>query len=284
LKNVQKEKAFYFFTSIGNYSGINASSPREFLQRVKEIEYESVEFHLYRGDFQKWFREVWRFDMLADKIAEKEKQNLKGELLRVQVIEVVSNFLEALKEQTRKWENEANLLVTYDRVNRSPAQYEVKQTLKDVGEENPRFLHSRVRGLFRILIGMNPKEATKKLATLCREEPSKFWYTYNWIPVDEWCPSTLDEMSVIVKKFAKRILPEERWMIRVHKRFYKKYHTQELIEHLAELVDRPNVDLENPKKTIQIEIMGGKAALSLLGPREHLSVNTVKNEILSTKK
>jgi tRNA acetyltransferase TAN1 len=284
LNKIPKGKAFCFFTSIGNYTGEKASSLEEFLERIKEIAYESVEFHLYRGDFQKWFREVWRFDELADKIAEKEKQNLKGELLRVQIIDLVSNFLDVLREQTRKEENEANLLVTYDRVNRSPAQYEVKQALKEVGEENPRFLHSRVRGLFRIRIQMDPKEATKKLDVLCREVPSNFWYTYHWIPVENWCSSTIEEKSEFVKQFAERILPEEGWRISVNKRFYDKYHTQELIERLAENVDRPNVDLENPDKTIRIEIMGDEAALSLLGPREHFSVNAVKNAVLTAKK
>jgi tRNA acetyltransferase TAN1 len=284
LKKVPKEKAFYFFTSIGNYTGKKASSPNEFLERIKEIDYESLDFHLYRGDFQKWFREVWRFDKLADKIAEKEKGNLKGELLRVQIIDLTSNFLEALREQTRKEKIEANLLVTYDRGNRSPAHYEVKQVLKRVGEENPRFLHSRVRGLFSIFIQMDPKEVTKKLDTLCREDPSQFWYTYHWVPVEKWCPSTIKEMSVIVKQFAERILPEERWKISLNKRFYKKYHTQELVEHLAEHVDRPNVDLENPDKTIRIEILGDEAALSLLEPREHFSVNAVKSEVLTARK
>lgn len=134
-------------------------------------------------------------------------------------------------------ENEANLLVTFDRANRFAAQYEVKQVLGEVGEENPRFLYSRVRGLFNIRIKMDPKEAAKKLDALCREDPSKFWYTYHWVPVEKSCPSTIKEMSVIVKQFAERIIPEERWRIRVHKRFYEKYHTSELIELLAQHVD-----------------------------------------------
>lgn len=284
MEKVPKEKAFYFFSSIGTYTGNKAASPEEFLERIKGIEIGSVEFHLYRGDFQRWFREVWRFDELADKIAEKENQKLKGELLRVQVIDLVSDFLEAFGKPTRKGKNEANFLVTYDGVNRYLAQYEVKQVLKEVGEENPRFLHSRVRGLFRILIQMDPKEASKKLDNLCREDISKFWYTYHWIPVDKWCPSTIEKMSEIVKQFAERILPEERWRIKVNKRFYKKYHTLELIESLAEYVDKPNVDLENPDKTIRIEIIGGEAALSLLGRREHFSVNAVKNQVLTTTK
>jgi len=131
---------------------------------------------------------------------------------------------------------------------------------------------------------MEPKEAAKKLDALCRGDPSKFLFTYHWVPVEKWCPSTIKEMSKIVEQFAKRINPKERWRMRVNKRFYEKFHTQELIEVLTKHVDRPKVDLENPDKTIRIEIIGEEAALSLLKPREHFSVNEVKNEILTTKK
>lgn len=289
MKKVPREKAFYFFTSMGNYTGEDASSLEEFLEKVKEIENESLEYHLYRGDFEKWIREVWGLIILAEKISKIKNQNLKGEVLREQIYDLVSNCLEVLKEQApspvrgkvEKVENEANLLVTYDRANPFASQYEVKQVLKEVGEENPRFLYSRVWGLFKVCIGMDPKEAAKKLDALCRKNPSKFWFTYHWVPVEKWCPSTIKEMSVIVKQFTQRIMPEERWRIRVNKRFYPKYHTIELIECLAEHVDRPNVDLENADKTIRIEIIGEEAALSLLRPREHFSVNQVKNEILT---
>jgi tRNA(Ser,Leu) C12 N-acetylase TAN1 len=89
-------------------------------------------------------------------------------------------------------------------------------------------------------------------------------------------------MSEIVKGFAKKIKPNERWRMRINKRFYQKYHTDELIEKLTEHVDRPNVDLENPQRTIRVEIIGGKAGLSLLEPKEHFSANDVKSEILTT--
>lgn len=182
-----------------------------------------------------------------------------------------------------KMEEEANLLVTFDPENLPAAKYELKEMLEEVGEENPEFLHSKVHGLFKLRISLNPKEATKKLDTLCRKDPSKFWYTYHWIPVEKWCPSTIEEMSKIVKEFAKRIAQEERWRMRINKRFYERHHTPELIEQLTRHVDRPNVDLEKPDKTIRVEIIGGEAALSLLKPQEHFSVNDVKDEVLTTK-
>ncbi|MFW6110536.1 MAG: THUMP domain-containing protein [Thermoproteota archaeon] len=178
-------------------------------------------------------------------------------------------------------EEEANLLVTFDSENLPVARYEVKDTLEEVGEEEPRFLSSRVHGLFMLQVDLDPKVATKRLNGLCREDPSLFGYTYHWIPVEKWCKATIKEMSKIVKEYAERIKPGDKWRMRINKRFYEEYHTRELIEELTKHVDKPNVDLENPDKTIRIEIIGGKAAISLLKPEEHFSVNDVKAEILT---
>jgi tRNA(Ser,Leu) C12 N-acetylase TAN1 len=180
-------------------------------------------------------------------------------------------------------EEEANLLVTFDPENFQAARYEAKETLEDIGEGNPQFLHSKVHGLFKLRVHLDPKDVTRELDALCREAPSKFWYTYHWIPVEEWCPSTVAEMSEVVQELAERIAPEERWRMRINKRFYEEHHTQDLIEELTAYVDRPNVDLDNPEKTIRIEIIGGQAALSLLEPREHFSVNDVKDDVLGSE-
>jgi len=126
---------------------------------------------------------------------------------------------------------------------------------------------------------MDPKEVTKRLYSLCRKDSSKFMYTYHWIPVERWCPSTVEKMAEDVKEMAENIKPKERWRMRINKRLYKKHRTRELIELLTQDIDRPNIDLEKPHKTIQIEIIGEEAALSLLKPREHFSVNEVKKQL-----
>ena len=102
MKKVPKEKAFYFFTSIDNYTGENASSPEEFLEKVKEIDSKSLEFHLHRGDFEKWVREVWGYEELAEKMTKTEKLNLKGEPLRTHIYNTISDFLEIRKGKRRK--------------------------------------------------------------------------------------------------------------------------------------------------------------------------------------
>jgi hypothetical protein len=54
FRRLPREKDFYFFTAVGNYAGESATSFEEFLEKIKKIEIKSLEFHLYRGDFEKW--------------------------------------------------------------------------------------------------------------------------------------------------------------------------------------------------------------------------------------
>jgi len=166
-------------------------------------------------------------------------------------------------------------------MNYREARAEVIDALREVGEAHPVFLSSDVSGVFMVRIDIDSKETARKLDALCRTDPSRFQCTYHWIPIERWCPSTVEEMSGVVKEFAERIKPDESWRMEIHKRFYRTFHTYELIEKLAQHVDRPKVDLKSPQKTIRIEIIGGEAGLSLLGPKEHLSVNKVKTETLT---
>jgi len=90
LRVVPREKAFYFFTSIGNYTGENASSLKEFMEKLPFLDAKAVEFHVYRGDFEKWVAEVLGDGRLAEEIVTLRKGGLRGEQLRSQLCTVVS--------------------------------------------------------------------------------------------------------------------------------------------------------------------------------------------------
>ena len=90
LKIVPREKAFYFFTSIGNYTGVSASSLKEFMEKINEVNVKSLEFHLYRGDFEKWTNEVLQDGELAAEIRRLHGLNLVSDALRSQLYGVVS--------------------------------------------------------------------------------------------------------------------------------------------------------------------------------------------------
>ncbi|HXX86856.1 MAG TPA: hypothetical protein VEH86_00215 [Candidatus Acidoferrum sp.] len=96
LKIVPREKAFYFFTSIGNYTGASALSLKEFMEKINEVNVKSLEFHLGRGDFEKWVSDVLQDTELAGDIRRLQKLNLSGEALRNQLFLTVSRRLKRL--------------------------------------------------------------------------------------------------------------------------------------------------------------------------------------------
>lgn len=97
LRNLTREEAFYFFTSIGNYTGQSAASLDEFLLKIKDVNIKSLEFHLYREDFEKWIALTLGDPKLADEI--KGLRNLKvvGNALRDRLYFIVSRRVKELK-------------------------------------------------------------------------------------------------------------------------------------------------------------------------------------------
>ena len=90
LRTLPREKAFYFFTSIGNYTGESAASLKEFAKKINEVNVKSIEFHLYRGDFKKWVAEVLEDRELAEEVQKLQKLFLTGDELRIQLYTTVS--------------------------------------------------------------------------------------------------------------------------------------------------------------------------------------------------
>jgi len=90
LKTVSRDKAFYFFTSIGNYTGESASSLKEFMDKTNAVDVKSLEFHLYRGDFEKWIAEVLEDEDLAVEIGRLRSLNYSGSLLRNNLYSIVA--------------------------------------------------------------------------------------------------------------------------------------------------------------------------------------------------
>jgi len=97
LRSVLREEAFYFFTSIGNYTGQSAASLDEFLQKIKEVNIKSLEFHLYREDFEKWIAQTLGDAKLAEDIKGLRNMKVVGNALRDRLYFLVSRRIKDLK-------------------------------------------------------------------------------------------------------------------------------------------------------------------------------------------
>ncbi len=97
LRNVPKEEGFYFSTSIGNYTGQGAMSLDEFLEKIKVVSVKSLEFHLYREDFERWIALTLGDAKLADEIKGLRDIKVVGNAIRDRLYFIVSRRLKKLK-------------------------------------------------------------------------------------------------------------------------------------------------------------------------------------------
>ena len=100
LRTLSRENSFYFFTSVGNYTGHKAMSMEEFTHKIRHVQTASLEFHLYRGDFEKWADEVLEDNILAERIRAVKLLEPIGNALRDQLDFTVTKRLEELRKQT----------------------------------------------------------------------------------------------------------------------------------------------------------------------------------------
>lgn len=100
LRTLSRENAFYFFTSVGNYTGHRAMSMEEFANKIRKVQTNSLEFHLYRGDFEKWADEVLEDNILTERIGAVKLLKPIGNAIRDQLDFTVTKRLEELKNQT----------------------------------------------------------------------------------------------------------------------------------------------------------------------------------------
>jgi hypothetical protein len=86
LTPLPDDKAFSFYSGMGQPAGASARSIREFYDVIKAVAVGSLEFHLERGDFENWLKTSVKDDVLAGEFASLRKEGLRGEVLRKQIL------------------------------------------------------------------------------------------------------------------------------------------------------------------------------------------------------
>jgi hypothetical protein len=88
LTTVPFEKGFHFYTNVGNYTGITATSLNEFAIKLQIIPPESITFHFHRKDFQNWIRYTINNAALAQRIGNAKPEHT-AEDLRKQILQIM---------------------------------------------------------------------------------------------------------------------------------------------------------------------------------------------------
>ena len=88
---VPNDLGFHFYVGIDKPLGFSAQSIEEFYRLTKEVTVDSLEFHLYRGDFENWLRDVCKDSELAESIGNLKPEGLNGEDLRKAILKTIDD-------------------------------------------------------------------------------------------------------------------------------------------------------------------------------------------------
>ena len=98
LRTVPYEKGFLFYTAIGNFTRETATSLDSFENKLQTVPVDSVNFHLQRGDFQKWIKNSLGDDELAERI-NSISVTLPSEDQRKELLAIVQTRTNELKRE-----------------------------------------------------------------------------------------------------------------------------------------------------------------------------------------
>ena len=96
LSPVSHERAFFFYEQVGRPLDAVAHSLKEFGEKLKTVDVGSIQFHLERGDFEKWVYMLGDAE-LAKSLVKLKKTALAGEKLRTEIVRVVQTRLKQLQ-------------------------------------------------------------------------------------------------------------------------------------------------------------------------------------------
>lgn len=89
-KAVPENMNFTFYIALDQPTAESAGNINEFYAAASKIDVASLEFHLYRGDFEKWFQDAAEDPNFAQELSELKSKQLKGEELKKALIEALA--------------------------------------------------------------------------------------------------------------------------------------------------------------------------------------------------
>jgi len=82
---------FNFYVNIDKPLGFSASTLAEFYRYIKQVTSDSIEFHLFRGDLEKWLKEAVNDSELSETIGGLRTEELKSETLRKAILKAIDD-------------------------------------------------------------------------------------------------------------------------------------------------------------------------------------------------
>ncbi|MFQ6094897.1 MAG: THUMP domain-containing protein [Candidatus Bathyarchaeia archaeon] len=163
-----------------------------------------------------------------------------------------------------------NLLISTSRGNEGNACSEAWFLLGEIGDREALVEKTNVVGLIVAKTILDPFKVIEDLRRILKERPEEFRYILRVIPVELVTHTNPDEIKKAVAKLSSKILEGETFRVTVEKR-HSDLSTNEIINAAASVIER-RVDLEKPDKIVLIEVVGGLTGISIIRPKDVLSI------------
>ncbi|TFG24526.1 MAG: RNA methyltransferase [Promethearchaeota archaeon] len=163
-----------------------------------------------------------------------------------------------------------NLLVSSSRYNETNAKAELWFTLLICGDKYPIILDLEFSGLITALTSLNAKEIIQKIKNILKNDPNFFQYILKIVPIDYICETNVNIIKEIIKNHYKEYINKnDSFRITLKRRKHELIDRVQFIRIIAENINN-KVDLENPNKIINIEILGNSCGITFLKPNDIL--------------
>jgi len=97
LRTVHSHEGFYFYKTLGDYTGKKALSLKDFAKVLQVVDVQSLDFHFSREDFRRWIQFIIGDIELSARIT-RIPQDTRGEKLRGDLIRTVDERLSELRK------------------------------------------------------------------------------------------------------------------------------------------------------------------------------------------
>jgi tRNA acetyltransferase TAN1 len=170
-----------------------------------------------------------------------------------------------------------NLIITCARHLEPEASEEISQILGEFGDSEPKITITSMSGILTAKTKLDPVQVVRKIKEMILDEPWSIRYCLRIIPMQKFVDTDIEKIDEAVSELSGTISEDETYRIAIEKR-NSQMSSQEMIKKIAQKI-KNKVSLENPDKTIQIEILGGKTGVSVLSKGDILSLEKTKRSL-----
>jgi len=164
-----------------------------------------------------------------------------------------------------------NILASTVRGNERAMVNEILFLLKEhLGDQEAVAVRTGVRGIIVARTSLDPYVAVEKLHNLLSEQPYEFRFALRIIPIERVVLTDLELIKGVSLELARRIGEGETYRVTIEKRF-TTLHSADIISAVAAEIQH-KADMKNPDKILLIEIMGAVTGVSLIKPKDIISV------------